>query len=152
MEPAGRVHCLPLHHRHRSGGDPGSGVPHQPHHHPRHAGPQDRPGPQAAQDGQGYPGSVGHCHAGIAAGRLSEEVGYEEHFATSLYLLPRLGTLAFYSSYCFSFLPPLVWSFLEDLVSYIAYDLIILQNLHCVFILSSYLSTIHHRRLSIYRM
>ena len=78
--------------------------------------------------------------------------GYEEHFATSLYLLPRLGTLAFYSSYCFSFLPPLVWSFLEDLVSYIAYDLIILQNLHCVFILSSYLSTIHHRRLSIYRM
>ena len=74
MEPAGRVHCLPLHHRHCSGGDPGSGVPHQPHHHPRHAGPQDRPGPQAAQDGQGYPGSARHCHAGIAAGRLSPPV------------------------------------------------------------------------------
>ena len=71
MEPAGRVHCLPLHHRHRSGGDPGPGVPHQPHHHPRDAGPQDRQGPQAAQDGQGYPGSAGHGHAGIAAGRLS---------------------------------------------------------------------------------
>ena len=114
MEPAGRVHCLPLHHRHRSGGDPGPGVPHQPHHHPRDAGPQDRQGPQAAQDGQGYPGSAGHGHAGIAAGRLSSLIMKNILLHSCIFV--RLGTLAFYSSYCSSFLPPLVSSFLEDLV------------------------------------
>ena len=41
---------------------------------------------------------------------------YEKQFATFLHIFVRLGTLAFYSSYCSSFLPPLVWSFLEDLV------------------------------------
>ena len=68
MESTGRIDRFPLNHRYRSGGDPGSGLPDQPHHHPRDESVADSEGPQAAQDGQGDQSSAGHCHAGAPSG------------------------------------------------------------------------------------
>ena len=44
VEPAGRGHRDPLGGRNCAGGDGERPDPHQPHHHPRHEGDEDRPG------------------------------------------------------------------------------------------------------------
>ena len=68
MEPTGRVYCLPFNYWNRVGGNPGSGLPDQPHHHPSYEGVEDSEGPQAPQDGQGDQSSAGHCYAGSPSG------------------------------------------------------------------------------------
>ena len=69
VEPAGRLHSFSLDHWDRSGGDPGSSLPHQSDHNPGDESPEDRQGSEAPQDGQGYPSSVGHSDAGSTSGR-----------------------------------------------------------------------------------
>ena len=45
-----------------------AGVPDQPDDYPGDEGAADREGAQAAEDGEGDPGSAGHCHAGSTTG------------------------------------------------------------------------------------